>query len=164
VNDDPAGVEHRRERIIEGFRAYGRAYGELGQLFATSLGLHSTDALALIEIIAGEERGEPLSQSRLSQRIGLTTGATSSLLNRLEKRGHVTRSRVHDDRRIVTLHSTAGVHQTADDFFDPLGIQLDELTARYPRDVLDQIESFVADLNAMMDGYIVQRSTQGNGN
>lgn len=163
MKKDPAAVEQQRERIMEGFRAYGRAFGELGRLFATSLGLHSTDAVALIEIIAAEERGTPLSQSGLSQRIGLSTGATSTLLNRLEERSHITRSRVHDDRRIVTLHSSPEVHRTADDFFAPLGIHLDKMTANYPRAVLDQIEKFVADLCATMDAYIAERSEEGQG-
>lgn len=154
-------VEQQRERIMERFRAYGRAFGELGRLFAHGLGLHSTDAAALVEIIAAEERGEPLSQSALSQRIGLTAGATSSLLSRLEKHGHVTRSRVKDDRRVVTLHSTPEIHRTVDRFFDPLGARLDEMMAMYPREVLGQIERFVVELCATMESYIEERSEEG---
>jgi DNA-binding MarR family transcriptional regulator len=157
-----AAVERQRERIMTGLRAYGRAFGELGRLFASGLGLHSTDAVALVEIIAAEERGEPLSQSALSQRIGLTTGATSSLLSRLERCGHITRSRVHDDRRVVTLHSTPEVHRTVDQFFDPLSARLDEMTAMYPREVLDQIERFLGELCATTDGYIAERSADPN--
>ena len=154
MNEDIA----QRERIMEGLRAYGRAFGELGRLFAGGLGLHHTDAVALIEIIAAEQRGEPLSQTALSQRIGLTAGATSSLLSRLEKRGHVTRSRVKDDRRVVTLHSTPEVHRTVDEFFHPLGVRLDEMTAMYPREVLDQIERFVDELRATMEATIAEHS------
>jgi DNA-binding MarR family transcriptional regulator len=163
VKEDTAAVEQQRARIMDGLRAYGRAFGELGRLFAGGLGLHSTDAVALVEIIAAEERGEPLSQSALSQRIALTAGATSTLLSRLEKRGHITRSRVKDDRRIVTLRSTPEIHRTVDQFFQPLGIRLDEMAAMYPRVVLDQIERFVVELCATMEGYIAERSQDSAG-
>lgn len=158
MDEDTTAGERQSERIMGGLRAYGRAFGELGKLFADGLGLHSSEAAALIEIIAGEERGEPLSQSGLSQRIGLSTGATSTLLSRLEKRGHVTRSRVHDDRRTVHLRSTPEVHRTVDEFFDPLGVRLDAMMAAYPRAVLDKIERFVGELCTTMDAYIAVRS------
>lgn len=69
-----------------------------------------------MEILAAEGRGQPLTPARLAARIALTPGATSTLLNRLEDAGHVVRTREHTDRRIVILHSTRTVHETADAF------------------------------------------------
>ncbi|NAZ75142.1 MarR family transcriptional regulator [Kineococcus sp. T13] len=76
-------------------------------------GMHGTDASALVHIVGAEERGEPLTQAELSRLVGLTTGATSSLLNRLEAVGHVERRRDRADRRVVTLRSTASMHRAA---------------------------------------------------
>lgn len=67
----------------------------------------------MVEILAAEERGLPLTPARLAERIALTTGATSTLLNRLETSGHIVRTREHSDRRVVTLHVTPSSHQLA---------------------------------------------------
>lgn len=118
-------------QLDDALRGFGEAYGQLARAFAATAGLHSTDATALIEILRAEELGEPLSPVRLSERIGLTTGATSTLLNRLENAGHVVRKRGHSDRRAVTIHSTEGIHAFADAFFDPLSAQIGSVLGGY---------------------------------
>ncbi|GLV87725.1 hypothetical protein Slala03_74140 [Streptomyces lavendulae subsp. lavendulae] len=65
---------------MEGLRIYGGHYAELSRRFVARLGLHSTDAIAVLEIAAAEERGTPLSPARLSERISLSTGTTTALL------------------------------------------------------------------------------------
>jgi DNA-binding MarR family transcriptional regulator len=142
------------ERLNEALRAYGASYTQLAREFAASEGLHSTDAIALVEILAAEERGTPLSPARLSDRIGLTAGATSTLLNRLESAGHVVRSRVHADRRVVTLHSTQKVQTIADDFFRPLGDRVAAVMAEHPPELLREFEKLLGDLRTTIEGYI----------
>lgn len=156
--DDPAAADaaaNPHERLNDALRAYGASYSELAREFAASEGLHSTDAVALIEILSAEDRGAPLSPARLSDRIGLTAGATSTLLNRLEAAGHVVRSRVHTDRRIVTLHSTPNVQEIADTFFDPLGDRIAAVLADYPPELLTQFERLLGDLRTTMEEYIL---------
>lgn len=150
----PSEFPEQADRLNEALRAYGATYSELARQFAATEGLHSTDAVALIEILAAEERGTPLSPARLSERIGLTAGATSTLLNRLELAGHVLRSRVHSDRRIVTLHSTPGVQAIADDFFEPLGERIAKVLGKYPPELLGTFENMLGDLTETMEGYI----------
>lgn len=154
---DPASTDefvHQRDRLNEALRAYGASYTELAREFAASEGLHSTDAVALIEILAAEERGTPLSPARLSDRIALTAGATSTLLNRLELAGHIVRSRVHADRRIVTLHSTPNIQIIADEFFQPLGERIAAAMAKHPPELLEQFELLLGDLRVTMEDYI----------
>ncbi|MFC9330183.1 MarR family winged helix-turn-helix transcriptional regulator [Kitasatospora sp. NPDC057015] len=154
------GVAQQRERLMESLRVYGGHYAELGRRFAAWLGLHSTDATAVLEIAAAEERGAPLSPARLSERISLSTGATTALLNRLEAAGHITRAREHTDRRIVTLRSGGHIQDRADEFFGPLAHRLDTAMAHYPPRLLEQFEAFMADLNATMDTHLGQQGTQ----
>ncbi|RGD56521.1 MarR family transcriptional regulator [Kitasatospora xanthocidica] len=151
------GVAARRERLMEGLRIYGGHYAELSRRFAAWLGLHSTDATAVLEIAAAEERGTPLSPARLSERISLSTGATTALLNRLEAAGHITRTREHSDRRIVTLRGGPHIQERADEFFGPLAHRLDAAMAPYPPQLLRQFEQFVTDLNATMDAHLAER-------
>ncbi|MYQ40915.1 MULTISPECIES: MarR family transcriptional regulator [unclassified Streptomyces] len=150
-------VAAQRERLMEGLRAYGGHYAELSRRFAAWLGLHSTDATAVLEIAAAEERGTPLSPARLSERIALSTGATTALLNRLETAGHITRTREHSDRRVITLRSGPHIQERADEFFGPLAHRLDATMAHYPPELLARFESFVADLNSTMDAHLADR-------
>lgn len=143
----------RHVRMTEALRAYGESYGQLGRAFAASAGLHATDATAMIEILRAEEQGEPLSPVRLGDRIGLTSGATSTLLNRLEDAGHIVRRRVHADRRVVTLQSTPDIHQTANAFFGPLDDRIAAVTATYDPEVLDQCITLLRRLHETLDGY-----------
>ncbi|MFJ4715523.1 MarR family winged helix-turn-helix transcriptional regulator [Streptomyces sp. NPDC088785] len=155
VRDDVAA---QRERLMEGLRIYGGHYAELSRRFASWLGLHSTDATAVLEIAAAEERGTPLSPARLSERISLSTSATTALLNRLEAGGHVARSREHSDRRVITLRSGAHIQDRADEFFGPLAARLDTAMAHYPPELLARFESFMADLNATVDAHLTERA------
>ncbi|MFC9343228.1 MarR family winged helix-turn-helix transcriptional regulator [Streptomyces sp. NPDC057020] len=150
------GVAEQRERLMESLRIYGGHYAELSRRFAAWLGLHSTDATAVLEIAAAEERGTPLSPARLSERISLSTGATTALLNRLEAAGHITRAREHSDRRIVTLRSGGHIQERADEFFGPLAHRLDAEMSHYPPRLLEQFEAFIVDLNATMTSHLAE--------
>ncbi|MCX4777411.1 MarR family winged helix-turn-helix transcriptional regulator [Streptomyces sp. NBC_01264] len=151
------GVAEQRERLMESLRTYGGHYAELSRRFAAWLGLHSTDATAVLQIAAAEERGTPLSPARLSERISLSTGATTALLNRLEAAGHITRAREQSDRRIVTLRSGGHIQERADEFFGPLAHRLDAAMSHYPPQLLEQFEVFMADLTTAMDNHLADQ-------
>ncbi|MEU4312410.1 MarR family transcriptional regulator [Nocardia sp. NPDC024068] len=149
-------VQAQLDQVTEGLRAYGANYREFSRKFAAWLGLHSTDAEALIEILAAEERGTALSPARLSERIGLSQPATTALLNRLEQAGHVVRTREHRDRRMVTLRGGPDVHHLADEFFHPLGEEVAAVMARYSPEQLTQFERFLTELTEAMNNRLGQ--------
>lgn len=141
------------EQLIRTLTAYGATHAQVGREFAASAGLHSTDATALVEILAAEERGHPLTPARLSERIGLTFGSTSTLLNRLEAVDHIERIRDQADRRVVTLRTTPGVHEIADRFFQPLGEQITELLSAYPEQTILEFDRLLRDIRDLMSTY-----------
>jgi DNA-binding MarR family transcriptional regulator len=147
-------TDGQRQRLLDGLRGHGTAFAELGRQFGVRMGLHTTDATALVEILSAQDRGAPLTQAGLSHRVGLTPGATSSLLNRLEKAGHVTRVRDSADRRIVTLRASEGVDSMVDRFFDPLVARVDTMMAKYSPETLAEVERFITDYVTTMDHYI----------
>ncbi|MFJ6511972.1 MarR family winged helix-turn-helix transcriptional regulator [Streptomyces sp. NPDC091406] len=151
---DSGALEAQRDRLMDGLRAFGANYTEFTQRFATWLGLHSTDAAALTEILYAEDQGVPLSPARLSERISLSSGATATLLNRLETAGHIVRTREHTDRRIVTLRSSPDVRPRAEEFFGPYAQRMAEAMARYSPDQLQQFEDFIAQLRDTMDSLL----------
>ncbi|MGV9409639.1 MarR family winged helix-turn-helix transcriptional regulator [Nocardia sp. NPDC003693] len=149
-------AREQQDRLTEGLRVYGANYREFSRRFAAWLGLHSTDAEALIEILAADERGAALSPARLSERIALSQPATTALLNRLERAGHVVRTREHDDRRVITLRGSAEVHELADEFFRPLGEQVAAVLARHSPEQLRRFEDFLTELTAAMNSRLAE--------
>ncbi|MDO9378538.1 MAG: MarR family transcriptional regulator [Nocardioidaceae bacterium] len=139
-----------RSEVLEALRGYAVAYHESALLLARALGLPTSDGVALGELVYAEIGAAPLSPAALSRRIGLTSGATNALVNRLEARGLVTRSREHDDRRIVTLHPTADAHRLAQDFYGEQGDALQRALGDYDTDQLVAIRDFLVRFTAIL--------------
>jgi MarR family transcriptional regulator, organic hydroperoxide resistance regulator len=137
----------QRETAVALLRAFGAADSRLGREFAKQQHMHPTDAAAIVEILDAESRDAVLTPARLADRIGLTAGATSSVVNRLEAAGHVVRTRDHRDRRVVELHSTPRVHEDAAAFFSPVSAALDEALAGCTPDELDALVRTLTVLN-----------------
>jgi DNA-binding MarR family transcriptional regulator len=155
---EEARLAERSVGILDGLRAFGANYAEFTARFATSLGLHSTDATALVEILYAEDKGAPLSPTRLSERLSLTTGATTNLLNRLERLGHVVRTREHADRRVVTLRSSSRIEAPAREFFGPFYGNLKALVGQYPPEQVEQFENFLRHLRTSMTDLLAEQA------
>ncbi|MBN6037660.1 MarR family winged helix-turn-helix transcriptional regulator [Amycolatopsis sp. 195334CR] len=145
------------DRVLDGLRGFGAHYTEFTRGFAAHLGLHATDAAALVEILYAEDHGEPLSPARLSERISLTSGATTALLHRLERAGHIVRTREHSDRRIVTLRSSPEIQGPGREYFGPLAEHLGAMLAKYPAAEIARFEAFLADLQSTMDTVLAEQ-------
>ena len=135
-------------------RSYAATLTEVSRRFAAWLGVHHTDGAALLEIVEAEEHGAPLSPTRLGERVSLTSGATTALINRLERARHVVRTRDDADRRAVTLHTTAEVAELADEYFGALSGRLDELMRRYSPAQLRQFEAFLVEVRSTLEQHL----------
>ena len=71
----------------------------LHQAIAQSVGLNATDTKCLDLMLTHPD--EPITAGWLSQQSGLTTGAITHILDRLEKRNYIQRVRDTEDRRRV---------------------------------------------------------------
>jgi DNA-binding MarR family transcriptional regulator len=151
----------RSDRMLDALLAFASAQNDLARTFARRNGMHTTDSVAIVAIIRAEEQGDPLTPARLADAIGLSGGATSILLNRLEEVGYVTRARGHSDRRRVTLHSTPAVHEIADAFFAPLRRRFAATTSDYGPDELRMIERAALDLRTTMVDYLASLEPPG---
>lgn len=140
------GHDELRTRVLEGLLAFSSEQSDIGRAFARHMKMRLADSTAIVEILRAEDRGEPLTPARLGERIGMTSGATTILINRLEDAGHVTRTRGHADRRLVTLHSAQAVHAEADAFFAPERSRILDLMNDYGADELALINRFLSSL------------------
>ncbi|MFE3446937.1 MarR family winged helix-turn-helix transcriptional regulator [Nocardia sp. NPDC059180] len=154
--DRTTGTAAQRQRLTGELMAYGASFTELGRRFAVALGVHSTDAFALLEIAAADEAGQPLSPALLTTRIPLSSGAMTALLNRLERAGYVHRSRELDDRRVVTLRASAEAKRLADEFFGPVNARQDAVLDAYPPELLRSFEELLGALRDSMDEQLGQ--------
>jgi DNA-binding MarR family transcriptional regulator len=103
------------------------AFNELNGHLSRWMRLPTADANALGQIVWAEQSGQPLSPARLAQLIGMTTGATSVLIDRLEAAGHVKRTREERDRRRVTLRPTVLAKAESDRFLAFAGQEIARL-------------------------------------
>ncbi|HEX7306678.1 MarR family winged helix-turn-helix transcriptional regulator [Lentzea sp.] len=130
--------------VMHGLRDWVVAYTAFNQHLAAWLRLPGSDANALGQIIWAAEADAPLSPAQLSRQIGMTTGATTILLNRLEDAGHVVRSRESADRRRVTLRPAPASREEARRFIALAGAEIAHVLRTTPPDELRAVATFLA--------------------
>lgn len=134
--DGPAGEQARqRQFLAQGkavFRGYLTAEIMLGHVTAQALGLSSADFFGL-NIVA--MRG-PVTAGDLAQATGLTSGAATRMIDRLEAAGFA--RRVHDtaDRRRVHVEHATGRQGEIDAVLEPNRRHLAEVFLTYTHDQL----------------------------
>jgi DNA-binding MarR family transcriptional regulator len=96
----------RREDLVNEltgeFRAYQTATDELDEIAQRIMGINRSDARCL-DIV---DRAGPITAGRLAQESGLTTGAVTAVIDRLERAGLARRVRDENDRRKVLVEVT----------------------------------------------------------
>jgi DNA-binding MarR family transcriptional regulator len=86
-------------------------------IFSAAHELHPTDMTALNLIMQARS---PMTPGTLAKALNLSASATTSVLDRLAKAGHVVRERDPDDRRRVELRVLSDAQALASTFFQPL--------------------------------------------
>ncbi|BCJ70940.1 putative HTH-type transcriptional regulator YcgE [Catellatospora sp. IY07-71] len=114
----PAGAHEAFRRHLDAVTAYTQAA-------ADAAGMHPTDWAALSVLnLAGR-----LTSGELAERTGLTTGATTRLIDRLERAGHVRRNADPADRRRVLVEPVPALD--VGPIVDPARQRLAEVFRRY---------------------------------
>ncbi|WP_246085859.1 MarR family winged helix-turn-helix transcriptional regulator [Pseudonocardia hydrocarbonoxydans] len=142
-----------RDQLVHLLQAYAAEALRLSQVFADRHGLHSTDLAALLAVMQADRSGEPLTPGLLGRQLGLSSGATTAVVDRLERADHVRRSRDARDRRRVTLHHGAAAEQVGSAFFGPLGERMDEMLGGYDAAELAAARRFLGDATEMVRAY-----------
>lgn len=110
------------------------------QAVAERLGLNATD-LRCGDIIS---RTGPITAGRLADLTGLTTGAITGIVDRLEEAGYVRRERDTQDRRRVLIQPmTERAEREIAPLYESLARRMNELSARYSEEELRTILDFV---------------------
>lgn len=96
-----SGQNDVNEALVRAGRSLGNASAMLGHAVAERLGLHPTDWECVTLLVDAEEGS--MTAGQLAQLTGLTTGAITGVIDRLEAAGYARRERDKDDRRRVIV-------------------------------------------------------------
>jgi DNA-binding MarR family transcriptional regulator len=127
-------------RLIAAFRDAGNQDGAIEDLAALRLGISPTDLRCLNAI---QNKGE-LTAGELARELGVTTGAVTGVLDRLESAGYA--ERVHDpaDRRRVRSTVTPYFLERAESIWGPLAADWQRrIAARFTAAELATIVEFL---------------------
>ncbi|MEU5682504.1 MarR family transcriptional regulator [Streptomyces venezuelae] len=144
---DPAPDSSAATDLVSFAVQLRRMNGEINRLvhaFAAGHELHATDVQALGAIL---DSPEPMTPGRLRAHLGLTSGAVTACLDRLERAGHIRRSRESRDRRVVHLHYEASARAAARAFFQPLAVATESARGRFSTEELAVVMRFLTALN-----------------
>jgi DNA-binding MarR family transcriptional regulator len=145
------GSEKTRAEILTALVQELRQFQGLGSSFfraaAARIGMTVTD----LEVMDMLESGGPMTAGQLADLSGLTTGAITGMLNRLEESGLVLRERDPSDGRrvIVRLASSKEERHAIGPLFDALGNAWEELASQYDEDQLTFLLEFLKRSNAL---------------
>lgn len=124
--------------------------GKISDAFAVRHDLHRTDADALSVLMAADADGRPVTTGALGAELGLTSGATTFAVNRLERAGLVRRTRDRDDGRRVFLSLSAPGRDLAARFYAPVRDWSLGVLAKFSDAELETVRRFLGEtVNAM---------------
>ncbi|MBP0457119.1 MarR family winged helix-turn-helix transcriptional regulator [Streptomyces montanisoli] len=139
-------------------RAMNAEFNRVAHGFAHAQELHPTDVQALVAIMdAPSTDGAPMTPGRLRERLSLTSGAVSACLDRLERAGHVRRTRDSQDRRVVHLTYEPAAADMARAYFEPLAHSLRTALDGMDADAQNVVLTFLHDLTQQL---VLQRTGQ----
>ena len=124
--------------VVAAARADGSARDALDQAIADRLGINLTD-LRCLDVL--DQRGT-IAAGELAAALGLTTGAVTTMLDRLERGGYVRRLRDAVDRRRVLVEPTEHVQRLAQELYGPLAEEGFALLRSYETRDLELIRHF----------------------
>lgn len=121
--------------------------------FADRKKLHGTDVEALSHIMLAEAQGVSLTAGVLGAELGLTSGAITFLMNRLERAGLVERTRGANDQRKVHLALSTAGRDLARAIYPPILRLSDAVMDRFTPAELATVRRFIAATAAAMATY-----------
>jgi DNA-binding MarR family transcriptional regulator len=128
-------------RLIAALRLAQSASDAMDAAFADFVGLNHTDARCLDFI----DQAEQMTAGELARKVGLTTGAVTAVIDRLEAAGLVRRIRDTEDRRKVFLEATEEAKRLGSEIYGPIA----EAGLPYIRQLSDEEIALMTDFLEM---------------
>jgi DNA-binding MarR family transcriptional regulator len=131
----------------------------ISDLVASLVGLNSTDLECLdLLLLAG-----PTTAGKLAEHTGLTSGATTAAIDRLERAGFVTRHRDEQDRRRVLVDIVASGIERIAPYYAPLQARVKQLNRRFTDAELNAVVDYMTEALAAGAEHVAWLQTQPAG-
>ncbi|MFJ4188222.1 MarR family winged helix-turn-helix transcriptional regulator [Kitasatospora sp. NPDC089509] len=138
MSSEVGPVVERLGRAISGYQA---SVDDFDRECARLMGVNETD-LRCLEILL--EEAPEAAPSLLAAKLGVTTGSATTMLDRLEKAGYVTRLPHPTDRRKTIVRATSEAAGRAYELIGPLIAEAQQdLLGRYSVDQIELIADFL---------------------
>lgn len=148
ASDGAIGVPEAQLAML--LHELGHHMHAMGTRFATSERLHPTDAQALsVLAIAGGQ----LTAGELARSLELSSGATTRLVDRLERVGHVRRYADDEDRRRRHIAISDQAAATAGAFFGRVAATIEQVAQGYDSEEQATIARFLRDVIAAVGAH-----------
>jgi DNA-binding MarR family transcriptional regulator len=135
--------------VAEELRLSGVTNGIADQAVADHLGLNRTDTRCL-DII---ERLDGVSAGRLAGESGLSTGAVTTVIDRLERAGYARRAHDPGDRRRVLVELTPEARRELEDLYAPLAEATLRRLEGYTTDEVSLVRDFLRDARRLSEDH-----------
>jgi DNA-binding MarR family transcriptional regulator len=146
------GKAELMERLMLALRRSSAAGVLHGQTIARQAGINATDMECLDLIIMGG----PATAGEIGRRTGLSSGAVTGLIDRLEKLGLVARTADPNDRRKVLVKVREDRIGPIARPFEPLTKRMQALLASYSREELKLLLDFAERLGAIVQTRVAE--------
>lgn len=125
--------ERTGPEVLNALRDYRSAQAQMRKRTTTAMGVGETDLAAVRTLLAAQHRGQLLTPTELARRLGISPSSVTTLLDRLERSGHVSRQSNPADRRglviLATPHSDREVREALGRMHDRMIAVADGLPA-----------------------------------
>jgi DNA-binding MarR family transcriptional regulator len=142
--------------LIDEVRRSQSATARFDQAVADALGLNRTD-MRCIDVL---HRTGPITAGALAAETGLSAGAMTTALDRLERVGYARRVRDTDDRRRVLVELRADTVTAAEAFYREHVAEAERLYDRYSLEQLELLLRFVRDAREFNERQAAQLEQQ----
>ena len=149
-NPRDAGRQRLAETVMKELRALSTAQDRLDQYAAHRFGINRTDLRAL-DLIG---QAGVTSPTALAAALGMSTGATSTVLDRLEAAGYARRDPDPGHRRRTLVRQTPRTEELGDAIFAPVIRGTVSQAAAYPDAALVSIAEFLSAHRALLNDYL----------
>jgi len=127
-------------------QAYQRSTQAFDDEVGRVLGVNPVDLRCLDWLTEG-----PMTASRLAEATGLSAGATTSMIDRLERKGFVRRRRGDGDRRQVMVEFTDEGIQRVGELYGPLVAEGEPLLGSFSKEQLDVMRDQLVRMRELTD-------------
>lgn len=141
-------MEQRTDRLMLLLQAFVVESERYVEAVSERDALHRTDLNALAAMVRAAAAGHTVTPGMLRTELGLSSPATTALVDRLDRSGHVNRTRSETDRRKVYLELTDKARATGGAMFAPLARNIGQVLDGYPAEDRQRLAGFLTDIIA----------------